>query len=132
MPKGAILTHANAVAALVAPKLMKVVESVPGDTLLSFLPLAHIYERENVNMALYGGARIGFYHGDVTGVTHLLDSAKSIPSLLTTFKNCNQLSSHLFPAFCLKSPLPFNLPPLMLQESGGNFHEPLLLQNMPV
>jgi long-chain acyl-CoA synthetase len=68
MPKGAILTHENAVAALVGPKLMSAIVNVPSDTVMSFLPLAHIYERENVNMVLYAGVRMGFFHGEVTGV----------------------------------------------------------------
>ena len=68
MPKGAMLTHATAVAALVGPKLMGAIIAVPGDTILSFLPLAHIYERENINMSLYAGIRVGFFRGDVTGV----------------------------------------------------------------
>jgi len=68
MPKGAVLTHANAVAALVGPKLMGAIEGHSGDTIMSFLPLAHIYERENVNMTLYAGMRMGFFHGDVLGV----------------------------------------------------------------
>ena len=70
MPKGALLTHANAVAALVGPKLMDAIDGTPGDTIMSFLPLAHIYERENVNMTLYAGMRMGFFHGDVTGVSY--------------------------------------------------------------
>jgi long-chain acyl-CoA synthetase len=77
MPKGAVLTHANAVAALVGPKLMEAIDGNPGDTIMSFLPLAHIYERENVNMCLYAGMRIGFFHGDVTGVSSLLVSLTS-------------------------------------------------------
>jgi len=68
MPKGAMLTHRNAVAALVGPKMMGAIEQIPGDTVLSFLPLAHIYERENMNMAFYAGIRVGFFHGDVLGV----------------------------------------------------------------
>jgi long-chain acyl-CoA synthetase len=68
MPKGAILTHSNAVAALVGPKMMGAIDGTPGDTMLSFLPLAHIYERENINMNLYAGMRVGFFHGDVAGV----------------------------------------------------------------
>src|SRR5271170_356892 len=50
--------------------MMDAIEATPGDTILSFLPLAHIYERENVNMNLYAGMRMGFFHGDVTGVAH--------------------------------------------------------------
>ena len=68
MPKGAVLTHAIAVAAMVGPKLMGAIEGVPGDTIMSFLPLAHIYERENMNMSMYAGMRVGFFHGDVTQV----------------------------------------------------------------
>jgi long-chain acyl-CoA synthetase len=68
MPKGAVLTHANAVAALVGPRLMKAIEPVEGETVMSFLPLAHIYERENANMCLSGGQRLGYFRGDVLGV----------------------------------------------------------------
>ena len=81
MPKGAILTHANAVAALVGPKLMGAIDGTPGDTILSFLPLAHIYERENVNMCLYAGMRIGFFHGEVTGLVD--DIQKLQPTIIT-------------------------------------------------
>ena len=68
MPKGAVLTHANAVAALVGPKMMEAIQGTSTDTIMSFLPLAHIYERENVNLTMYAGMRMGFFHGDVTGV----------------------------------------------------------------
>jgi long-chain acyl-CoA synthetase len=71
MPKGVILTHANAVAALVGPKMMEAFKATPNDTTLSFLPLAHIYERMNVNITLYSGMRMGFFHGDVLGVLTL-------------------------------------------------------------
>ena len=48
---------------------MGAIVAVPGDTIMSFLPLAHIYERENMNMCIYAGMRVGFFHGDVTQVT---------------------------------------------------------------
>jgi long-subunit acyl-CoA synthetase (AMP-forming) len=93
MPKGAILTHENAVAALVGPKLMGALEGTPGDTVMSFLPLAHIYERDNVNMTLYAGSRTGFFHGEVTGVTLSSPISCSITngvcSSLTISKNFN-------------------------------------------
>ena len=41
------------------------------DVMFSFLPLAHIYERLNAMMAVWGGAPIGFFHGDVTDVPNL-------------------------------------------------------------
>ena len=78
MPKGAVLTHAIAVAALVGPKLMGALYATPGDTIMSFLPLAHIYERENVNMTLYAGMRMGFFHGDVMGVLSFLESTNVV------------------------------------------------------
>ena len=68
MPKGAVLTHANAIAALVGPKMMEALQGTASDTIMSFLPLAHIYERECVNLTMYTGMRMGFFHGDVTGV----------------------------------------------------------------
>ena len=37
----------------------------PGDVHISYLPLAHIYERINVVNATHGGAAIWFYSGDV-------------------------------------------------------------------
>src|SRR6202035_210799 len=103
MPKGAILTHANALAALVGPKLMGAIEGIPGDTIMSFLPLAHIYERENVNMCLYAGMRMGFFHGDVNGVN--LSYSLLIYSFLMIFRNCNLPSSPLSLVFFQRSPL---------------------------
>jgi long-chain acyl-CoA synthetase len=72
MPKGVVLTHANAVAALVGPKLMGAIDSDSTDTIFSFLPLAHIYERLNLCMALYAGVRVGYSHGDVTQVSPII------------------------------------------------------------
>src|SRR5271170_6943850 len=94
MPKGAILTHENAVSALIGPKLTGSIVNVPGDTVMSFLPLAHIYERENVNMVLYAGVRLGFFHGEVTGVisppleTFLVHKINTCSSS-TISRNCN-------------------------------------------
>eukprot|EP00668_Euglena_longa_P046571 GGOE01062256.1.p1 GENE.GGOE01062256.1~~GGOE01062256.1.p1 ORF type:complete len:741 (-),score=266.28 GGOE01062256.1:578-2605(-) len=61
--KGALLTHRN---------IISVVESVrqlgmklgPKDRHLSYLPLAHVFERACLHMQLYAGARVGFYQGD--------------------------------------------------------------------
>lgn len=90
MPKGAVLTHSTAVAAMVGPKLMGAIEGVPGDTIMSFLPLAHIYERENINMCMYAGMRVGFFHGDVTQVlTPLILGLTTSFSMI--FRNCNLL-----------------------------------------
>ncbi|KAM7485560.1 hypothetical protein LguiA_001569 [Lonicera macranthoides] len=61
-PKGAVLSHGNLIAniagATVSTKLF------PSDVYISYLPLAHIYERANQVMLVYFGAASGFYQGD--------------------------------------------------------------------
>lgn len=37
---------------------------VPGDSHLSFLPLAHIFERKNLTVCVHFGCSVGFYSGD--------------------------------------------------------------------
>ncbi|KAI5103341.1 long-chain-fatty-acid--CoA ligase 5, partial [Silurus meridionalis] len=66
-PKGAMLTHENVVAD--AASFVKSFESaftpLSTDVLISFLPLAHMFERV-VQTVLYGvGGRVGFFQGDV-------------------------------------------------------------------
>ena len=61
-PKGVCLTHSNAVAAASSG----LVTTGPGkdDVIISYLPLAHIYQRLIEHAALWGGARIGYFHGN--------------------------------------------------------------------
>ncbi|TSK14763.1 Long-chain-fatty-acid--CoA ligase 5 [Bagarius yarrelli] len=66
-PKGAMLTHENVVAD--AASFVKSFESaytpVSTDVLISFLPLAHMFERV-VQTVLYSvGGRVGFFQGDI-------------------------------------------------------------------
>ncbi|XP_030629484.1 long-chain-fatty-acid--CoA ligase 5 isoform X2 [Chanos chanos] len=66
-PKGAMLTHENVVSD--AAGVLKILEStfspVPDDTSISFLPLAHMFERV-VQTVIYGaGAKVGFFQGDI-------------------------------------------------------------------
>ncbi|XP_043958264.1 long-chain-fatty-acid--CoA ligase 5 [Gambusia affinis] len=66
-PKGAMLTHENVVADAAA--VLKTFESslvpVPEDVSISFLPLAHMFERI-VQTVIYGaGAKVGFFQGDI-------------------------------------------------------------------
>ncbi|XP_075466429.1 long-chain-fatty-acid--CoA ligase 1 isoform X2 [Ascaphus truei] len=66
-PKGAMLTHKNIVSNSSA--FLKVTEDVvfpsTKDVLISFLPLAHMFERVVECVILCHGARIGFFQGDI-------------------------------------------------------------------
>ncbi|KAK5603518.1 Long-chain-fatty-acid--CoA ligase 5 [Crenichthys baileyi] len=66
-PKGAMLTHENVVAN--AGAVLKTFETClvpsPQDVSISFLPLAHMFERI-VQTVIYGaGAKVGFFQGDI-------------------------------------------------------------------
>ncbi|PWA89832.1 long chain acyl-CoA synthetase 6, peroxisomal [Artemisia annua] len=61
-PKGAVLSHGNLIANVAGQCLR--MTFYPSDIYISYLPLAHIYERvAQFNMAYYG-VGIGFYQGD--------------------------------------------------------------------
>ncbi|KAF8763812.1 Long-chain-fatty-acid--CoA ligase 5 like protein [Argiope bruennichi] len=65
-PKGVMLTH-KSIVANVSAVMLQLGETAPGssDTMLSFLPLAHMFERCcQVGLFMTGG-RIGFYQGDI-------------------------------------------------------------------
>ncbi|XP_071267492.1 long-chain-fatty-acid--CoA ligase 1-like isoform X2 [Salvelinus alpinus] len=66
-PKGAMLTHGNVASNCSA--FIKVIEAccLPNheDVLLSYLPLAHMFERVVVGVILVHGGRIGFFQGDI-------------------------------------------------------------------
>jgi long-chain acyl-CoA synthetase len=62
-PKGVVLTHKNAVAA--ASTSLLLLKQTKDDSMVSFLPLAHIYERMVEHTCLWGGAAIAFFHGEV-------------------------------------------------------------------
>ena len=61
-PKGAMLSHANLVATASAVSFGEIPLG-PQDVHLSYLPLAHIFERVMTEALLCGGARIGFIQG---------------------------------------------------------------------
>eukprot|EP00775_Hariotina_reticulata_P005555 gene5555-5792_t len=63
-PKGAVLTHANLIADA-AGTVELLDEWLPGDKHISYLPLAHIYERNNMTTAVHLGGSVGFYSGNV-------------------------------------------------------------------
>ncbi|XP_056153734.1 long-chain-fatty-acid--CoA ligase 5 [Lampris incognitus] len=66
-PKGAMLTHENVVAdaASVLKSFEVAVAPTSQDVSISFLPLAHMFERV-VQTVIYGaGAKVGFFQGDI-------------------------------------------------------------------
>uniref|UniRef100_A0A8C9YU06 Long-chain-fatty-acid--CoA ligase n=1 Tax=Sander lucioperca TaxID=283035 RepID=A0A8C9YU06_SANLU len=68
-PKGVMLTHGNVVADFSGfLKVTDVSDStpqIPYDCLISFLPLAHMFERLIESVVYCHGGRIGFYQGDI-------------------------------------------------------------------
>ncbi|CDO99032.1 unnamed protein product [Coffea canephora] len=62
-PKGVVLTHANLIANVAGATYGAVL--YPSDVYISYLPLAHIYERANQILVVYYGGASGFYQGDL-------------------------------------------------------------------
>ncbi|KAJ5927265.1 hypothetical protein N7516_009038 [Penicillium verrucosum] len=61
-----------------------------GDTAVSYLPLAHIYARLAEHCAFWGGARIGYFHGNIVELVDDLKLLKptgfmSVPRLYSRF-----------------------------------------------
>ncbi|KAI1294066.1 Long chain acyl-CoA synthetase 7 peroxisomal [Mortierella claussenii] len=67
-PKGAILSHKNFIAGISSFHLMAKHQKffIPSadDTHISYLPLAHVFERLCQSVMISGAARIGYYQGD--------------------------------------------------------------------
>ncbi|XP_074303218.1 long chain acyl-CoA synthetase 7, peroxisomal-like [Silene latifolia] len=61
-PKGVVLTHGNLIASTAGMSIP--VKFYPTDVYISYLPLAHIYERANQIVSVYCGSAVGFYQGD--------------------------------------------------------------------
>lgn len=88
-PKGVALTHFNAVAAAAASFCI-VRQGAGDDVIISYLPLAHIFERVAEHSALWAGIGIGFFHGNVLELPDDLkllrpSSFNSVPRLFNRF-----------------------------------------------
>lgn len=88
LPKGVLLSHAAAVAA--ASAALSAVSMTGQDVFLSYLPLAHVYERMSEHGALWGGAALGFFHGDILALADDLKALRptgfmSVPRLYNRF-----------------------------------------------
>nr|QIQ49563.1 long-chain acyl-CoA synthetase 5 [Chromochloris zofingiensis] len=107
-PKGAMLSHANLVADA-AGTVALLEEWNPGDKHISYLPLAHIYERNNMTVAVHLGGSVGFYSGNVQELLDDIVALKpqifvSVPRLwnriydrvMATVREANPVSRSLF------------------------------------
>ncbi|KAK6583680.1 hypothetical protein PZA11_003410 [Diplocarpon coronariae] len=87
-PKGVVLTHANAAAATAIARVTS--DTVSSDVLISYLPLAHIYQRVAEHGALSAGAAIGYFRGDILGLVEDMKILRptgfnSVPRLYNRF-----------------------------------------------
>ncbi|KAF7621778.1 putative AMP-binding enzyme [Aspergillus flavus] len=101
-PKGVVLTHENAVAATAGA--LVTTQQAAGDTLASYLPLAHIYARLSEHAAFWAGARIGYFHGNIVELVDDLKLLKptgfmSVPRLYSRFGNAIRASTVDQPGF---------------------------------
>lgn len=88
-PKGVILSHRNMVSTLTNLTFSDI-KFIENDLHLSYLPLAHVYERIVVNLCIANGAAIGFYNGEVMKLRMDLSDLKpsfftSVPRLYNKF-----------------------------------------------
>jgi len=63
LPKGVILTHQNVLSAVASGAMAIPLKT--DDVVISFLPMAHIFERVVQGIVIRFGAGIGFFQGDV-------------------------------------------------------------------
>ncbi|KAI9933359.1 hypothetical protein ASPWEDRAFT_30200 [Aspergillus wentii DTO 134E9] len=101
-PKGVVLTHENAVAATCGGLIN--VQYTSGDTMLSYLPLAHIFARMTEHTAFWAGARIGYFHGNILELVDDLKLLKptgfmSVPRLYSRFGNAIRAATVEQPGF---------------------------------
>ncbi|THG01588.1 hypothetical protein TEA_029768 [Camellia sinensis var. sinensis] len=61
-PKGVVLTHGNFIANAAGSSYA--IKFYSSDIYISYLPLAHIFERANQVLSAYYGVAVGFYQGD--------------------------------------------------------------------
>ncbi|XP_064320222.1 long-chain-fatty-acid--CoA ligase 5 [Phalacrocorax carbo] len=77
-PKGAMLTHQNVVANAAAflRSTENAVECTSSDITISYLPLAHMFERVVQTVVYSCGAKVGFFQGDIKLLTDDMKTLK--------------------------------------------------------
>ena len=101
-PKGVVLSHAAAIAGTSSSIIGILPEA--NDVYISYLPLAHIYERLTEQGALWCGVAIGYFHGNIL---ELVDDMKllrptgfiSVPRLLNRFGGAIRAATTAQPGF---------------------------------
>ncbi|TVU50843.1 hypothetical protein EJB05_02234 [Eragrostis curvula] len=98
-PKGAVLSHQNLIANVAGSSLA--IKFYPTDVYISYLPLAHIYERANQIALLHCGVAIGFYQGDNLKLMDDLAALRptvfaSVPRITNAVKESGGLKERLF------------------------------------
>lgn len=88
-PKGVVLTHGNAISAA-SSGFTSSIHQAPGDVMISYLPLAHIYGRLGEHISMWAGAAIGYFHGDILGLADDIKELEptiffSVPRLFQRF-----------------------------------------------
>ncbi|KAI1717755.1 AMP-binding enzyme domain-containing protein [Ditylenchus destructor] len=79
-PKGVMLTHGNIIADCTTLDYFKYADINNKDVMISFLPLAHMFERVAQTSIYMEGGSVGFYRGDIK---HLADDIKTLqPTLM--------------------------------------------------
>ena len=101
-PKGVTLLHRNAVAAASCSNIT-ILQS-PTDSMLSYLPLAHIYGRMTEGGALWAGGALGYFHGDILALVDDLQELKptqftSVPRLYNRFGGAIRAATVQQPGF---------------------------------
>ncbi|XP_071107341.1 long-chain-fatty-acid--CoA ligase 1-like [Haliotis cracherodii] len=93
-PKGVMLTHGNFAAELAGFMygITNIREFSPDDCHLSYLPLAHLFERTIQMVMFYGGGYIGFFSGDITLLISDLQTLRptifpTVPRLLNRIRD---------------------------------------------
>lgn len=101
-PKGVVLTHAACVAAASCARCVG--GGKQGDSVISYLPLAHIFQRSTEASSLFFGGCIGYFSGDVLGLVDDMKMLKpqgftSVPRLFNRFGSAIKAASVDAPGF---------------------------------
>ncbi|CAH1795346.1 unnamed protein product [Owenia fusiformis] len=91
-PKGAMITHKGLIACISGVQdQLNFVDIGPSDVLVSYLPLAHMYERLCESYCFMNGASVGYFQGDIKT---LMDDIKELRP--TLFPSVPRLLNRLY------------------------------------